>query len=117
MINEPTVLVLGAGSSHLYGFPTAAELKARICATLVEPTPISQRLGENFETLFDFREAFYRPGLSSIDRFLELRPEFLPVGKLAIAFSLMSFEEEERLYRRDGMRGGDWYAYLSEKLN
>ena len=59
-----------------------------------------------------------KSGQPSVDAFLERRPEFLDVGKLAIAFCLMPFEREEKLYHLDDpRRGGDWYEYLSVKLN
>ena len=64
-----------------------------------------------------FREAFLKSGQPSVDAFLERRPEFLDVGKLAIAFCLMPFEKEENLYYPNPSRGGDWYEYLSVKLN
>src|SRR5206468_3427791 len=65
----------------------------------------------------EFREAFLKSGQPSVDAFLERRPEFLGVGKLAIAFCLMPFEREEKPYHPDPHRGGDWYEYLSVKLN
>jgi hypothetical protein len=121
MITTPTVLVLGAGASYPYGFPTARDLKQSICNTLSrEGLPaIFRSEGCTFapEQFFEFREAFLRAGQPSVDAFLERRPNFLGVGKLAIAFCLMPFENEENLYHPDPGRGGDWYEYLSEKLN
>jgi hypothetical protein len=119
MITTPTVLVLGAGASCPYGFPTAKKLKVLICEAFASKTsPPSIFLSEdcNFapEQFFQFKEAFLRSGQPSVDAFLERRPEFLDVGKLAIAFCLMPFEIEEKLYHPDGK---DWYEYLSVKLN
>ena len=37
MITKPTVLILGAGASCPYGFPTGLQLKARICKALMRP--------------------------------------------------------------------------------
>jgi hypothetical protein len=65
----------------------------------------------------EFRDAFLKSGQSAVDAFLEHRPEFLEVGTLAMAFCLIPFEDEKRLYQPDERRGGDWYGYLSEKLN
>ncbi|HKP03621.1 MAG TPA: hypothetical protein VJU77_09715 [Chthoniobacterales bacterium] len=64
----------------------------------------------------EFRDAFHKSGQSSIDAFLEHRPEFFEVGKLAIAYCLIPYESEEALFGITGNRGGDWYQYLSEKL-
>src|SRR6266516_3652067 len=126
MIKTPTVLVLGAGASYPYGFPTAKQLKELICEQFSSSrTPPSQFLscvnpeGSKFtpEEFSTFRDAFLKSGQPSVDAFLERRPEFLGVGKLAIAFCLMPFEREEKLYHPDPHRGGDWYEYLSVKLN
>jgi hypothetical protein len=122
MITTPTVLILGAGARYPYGFPTAKGLKELICEAFSSPSsPPSVFLSEdcNFvpEQFFQFREAFLKSGQPSVDAFLERRPKFLDVGKLAIAFCLMPFEREEKLYHPDPHRGGDWSEYLSVKLN
>ena len=121
MITTPTVLVLGAGASYPYGFPTAKDLKQSICNTFSrEGLPAIFRSEDcTFapEQFFEFREAFLKAGQPSVDAFLERRQNFLGVGKLAIAFCLMPFENEENLYHPNPHRGGDWYEYLSEKLN
>jgi hypothetical protein len=48
---------------------------------------------------------------------LNRRPDFLEVGKFAIAYCLMPFEDEAKLYQPTGARGGDWYEYLTTKLD
>jgi hypothetical protein len=121
MISTPTVLVLGAGASYPYGFPTAAELKVAICSAFSNPDTAASRLiaGDHSKhtrsEIFAFREAFLRSGQPSIDAFLERRSEFLELGKLAIAYCLMPFEDESMLYR--DFRGGNWYEHLAVKLN
>jgi hypothetical protein len=126
MITTPTVLVLGAGASYPYGFPTAKGLKELICEQFSSVRAAASQLlsclnpeGSKYtpDEFFKFREAFLKSGQPSVDAFLERRPEFLGVGKLAIAFCLMPFEREENLYHPDPQRGGDWYEYLSVKLN
>ena len=126
MITTPTVLVLGAGASYPYGFPTGVDLKRLICEQFSTTRAVASQLlgclnpeGTKFapDEFSKFREAFLKSGQPSVDAFLERRPEFLDVGKLAIAFCLMPFEKEENLYYPDPSRGGDWYEYLSVKLN
>ena len=99
MITTPTVLVLGAGASYPYGFPTAKDLKQSICNTFSrEGLPAIFRSEDcTFapEQFFEFREAFLRAGQPSVDAFLERRQNFLGVGKLAIAFCLMPFETKK----------------------
>jgi len=63
-----------------------------------------------------FRRELTYSGRSSVDAFLEHRPEFLEVGKLTIALALMPFEEEHRLFEISPDRPS-WYEYLYEKLN
>jgi len=108
--------------SYPYGYPTARELKTLICDEFSNPnTAASRLLGDNSDYSPDefcgFKEAFLRSGQPSIDAFLERRPNFLGVGKLAIAYCLVPFEDERKLYQPDPNRGGDWYEYLSVKLN
>jgi hypothetical protein len=98
MITTPTVLVLGAGASCPYGFPTAKQLKNRICQVFESNTPAIRLLGDNAaptENFLQFREAFWRSGTPSVDEFLQGRPEFLNVGKLAIAYCLIPYENEK----------------------
>jgi hypothetical protein len=122
MITTPTVLVLGAGASCPYGFPTGKELKVEICNAFSKPEAegcqfLSANTNHSADEFLQFGNAFLKSGQSSVDAFLEHRPEFLEVGKLAIAYCLIPREDEERLYQADEKRGGDWYGYLSEKLN
>src|SRR6266487_1140334 len=122
VITIPTVLVLGAGASYPYGFPTAKELKKRICEEFSNPnTAASRLLGEGAsyspEDFFNFKEAFLKSGQPSVDAFLEWRPNFLDIGKLAIAYCLIPFEDESKLFTPPSLRVGDWYESLSVKLN
>jgi hypothetical protein len=119
VITTPTVLVLGAGASAPYGFPVATELKQKICSELAQGSAAVRQLHEQSGiSLGDFsifRDAFYKSGQPSVDAFLEHRPEFIEVGKLAIAYCLIPYEVESTLF--EGSKSRDWYQYLSTKLN
>jgi hypothetical protein len=123
LITTPTVLVLGAGASHPYGFPTGEQLKREICAVFSRTAPAAQVIRPPHSQtadgrFFEFREAFLKSGQPSIDAFLERRPNFLDVGKLAIAYCLIPYEEESKLYQVcNPARGEDWYQHLSVKLD
>jgi len=93
------------------------ELICEAFSNRVSPPTAFQSSGFTPEQFFQFREAFLKSGQPSIDAFLERRPDFLEVGKLAIAYCLLPYETEARLYDPDPTRGGDWYEYLSVKLN
>ena len=119
MITTPTVLVLGAGASCPYGFPTAKQLKNRICEVFASHTTAIRLLGDTVapaEKFLEFREAFWKSGTASVDAFLERRPDFLDVGKLAIAYCLIPYENEKNLYDPP-KPDADWYSHLSKRLN
>lgn len=119
MITTLTVLVLGAGASCPYGFPTAKQLKDHICEVFASNTPAIRILGDIVapaEKFLEFREAFWKSGTPSVDAFLKGRPEFLDVGKFAIAYCLIPFESEANLFTPPA-DSGHWYEYLSERLN
>jgi hypothetical protein len=121
VITIPTVLILGAGASCPYGFPTAKELKRLICEAFSGSETLASVLlgalhGCPPEKFFEFREAFLKSGVPSVDAFLLHRTDFLEVGKLAIAYCLIPFENEANLYVPSAP-AEDWYEYLSERLN
>ena len=67
----------------------------------------------------DFAHALTHSGQHSVDQFLEHRAkEFMEIGKLSIAYCLIRYEDERKLFRpKLDCGGGDWYEYLFGKLN
>lgn len=94
MVNNPLVLVVGAGASFPYGFPLGSQLRTEICnienddsllrASLVKHINLDDSLLRNFA------KSFRLSSVKSIDAFLAKRSEFESIGKLAIAASLIS---------------------------
>jgi hypothetical protein len=121
MISKKTVLILGAGASMPYGFPSGRDLKQVILRHL-DPSTGSKlpatlnRLGISAWTIKDFYKNLAYSGRPSVDAFLEHRPEFLKIGKLAITLCLIPYEKEETLFF-SGTKKGHWYEYLFNKLN
>ena len=119
MIPKPTTLIIGAGASTPFGFPTGYTLlqKALVWGDVgngkTNPT-IFKWLGIDQQKLDSFRVALSRSGKKSVDSFLEHRPEFLDVGKAVIALELIQCEREHELFKRDGK---SWYEYLFNELN
>lgn len=116
MIDQKIVLVLGAGASMPFGFPSGTELKTEITTKLVHRNPLHSLLMEaGFESRHteDFRTALLKSGKRSVDAFLEHRAEFLEVGKAATAITLLPFEREDLLFRNQE----SWYDYFFNKLN
>jgi hypothetical protein len=78
MITTPTVLVLGAGASYPYGFPTAKGLKELICEQFSSTDASASQFlsflnseGLNYppEAFSEFKEAFLKSGQPSVDPF------------------------------------------------
>ena len=49
-------------------------------------------LGYEWNSYLEFCEALRKCGKQSVDAFLEYRPEYIPVGKLAMAAVLIGYE-------------------------
>jgi len=119
MITEPTALILGAGASMPYGFPSGLELMQKILSTIKPHKPLTEDLvGFDIEQndINYFRECLSRSGKLSADAFLERRPEFLRIGKLVITLLLTMYEIEPNLFDPK-MAGNSWYEYLWNKLD
>jgi hypothetical protein len=115
MITDQTILILGAGASADYRYPSGHALVKEICEGLRDP-PRSQfgrdlmaaDIPEN--QLRDFGLNMEAAQAGSVDAFLEHRRDFENAGKLSIARALIPHEKEEDLY-------GGWYPYLFNALN
>lgn len=121
MITVPTTLVLGAGASKPYDFPTGKALREELC----DPGKLNG-LPEKYseQDISAFCEAFKRSQMPSIDAFLANRkdhhvmgagsPTFSELGKAAIAYCLMQREDESKLFLE---RDDHWYQYLWSKIS
>jgi hypothetical protein len=118
VITKPTVIVLGAGASAPYGFPTGAGLRELLCDKNTEPwlqidKLISDAIGPGrFE---GFVDEFAASHMLSVDAFLEYAEQFRPVGKLAIAGALIPKEDKHNITRVLS-HGGRWYAQLLAEM-
>jgi hypothetical protein len=109
-IKTPTVLVLGAGASSDYGFPTGDKLLEEIQSDCLDDASHLRRFCSNsFAAQFVY---FIKstPGLS-IDEVLEHHPQLRQIGKTAIAARLMPCEMASNLFEVS-RRTGSWYQYL-----
>lgn len=122
MITEPTALILGAGASVPYGFPSGLELMKRILNEIRpnQSTELSKSLTDIFDIEQDdinyLYESLSRSGKVSVDAFLEHQLGFLRIGMLAITLTLVQYEIEDRLFDFE-MEGKSWYGYLWNKLD
>lgn len=117
MITKPTVLVLGAGVSMPYGYPSGGGLLREIFMKTTENQwrDVILRLGFSPEELLNFRTDLHQSQKLSIDAFLEHRPEFMNIGKAAIAMSLLDKEIADS-FGDFGIRDKGIYHYLYSKL-
>ena len=116
MITVPTTLVLGAGASKPYGFPSGAELRA----LLSNANNLRGMIGFNESEIQEFSSVFSRSGMPSIDAFLARRGThkvrsdswctFSDIGKAAIAYCLIKNEHPDRLFSSN--LDDHWYQYL-----
>jgi hypothetical protein len=105
MVTRPTVLILGAGASQHYEFPSARDLKSDICEQFSDPSsPAIAMLCDDFQLDFEEDEfvtlakGLQFSGQSSADAFLERNPVYVEVGKVAIAYCLIRYENQEKLF-------------------
>ena len=115
-------MVLGAGASWPYGFPTGRELIDTI--THLEVPGIKNEAGTlefNRKECEEFQESLRLANPPSIDIFLKHRPSLARYGKLLIASALTANESvtgQDNNYVRE-VRGSsdDWYQYLWGELS
>ena len=117
MIKRNTVLILGAGASIPYGYPSGRELKNKISKSLDDSSwmEVFNRRGVS-RLVGQFKDQITYSGRTSVDAFLEYRKEFLEIGKMAIALALIPFEDEKRLFDHN-RTVRNWYEYLFNKMS
>lgn len=121
MIKRKTVLILGAGASCAYGYPSGAKLRGQILD--IRNTPENKERNYAVQTTAEgyegFGRAFAESGLYSIDSFLSKQPdrrkEFYALGKRAIAFYIGRCEDPKILTERHSEKD-DWYRLLWNSL-
>ena len=98
MINTPTVLVLGAGASMCFGHPSGPGLKHDILSPISPSHRIlNMQLDFTDEDLNVFIANLSTSGRTSVDAFLEYRPDLIDIGKSEIAMSLIRHENDSSL--------------------
>lgn len=122
MIEENTVLVLGAGSNVDYGFPLGNDLSLNICSQIKKNGDILNVLevmGYEREEVNSFGKALNDCGLSTIDAFLanqsKRNPRYVEIGKAAISMNILQKEVHAQLF--DSPPGEHWYQHLFDRLN
>jgi len=110
-----TLLVLGAGASVEYGFPSGGDLLQRIIndlGTSGSRTIEYVRRQEYRHQVEPFRTALILARPTSVDVLLERRAEFLDIGKACIAAALIPCEASSNLQPV----ARTWYDELLDRL-
>jgi len=115
--------IIGAGASYPYGFPLSDGLIAGIRSSFVSAASETAKLLHKDPRLLKsateeataFSESLNGLAAISIDKFLNLNPKWLDIGRMAIIVELLRLE---KLAKSPGDVGidGDWYVYLFSKL-
>ena len=119
MIETPTVLILGAGASQPYEFPSGQELIKKIIEITLDP---NSELFHNLLSTGFYKEDFIQSfgGIlrfakpPSIDLFLKENEQFAEIGKLSIAAALLPCENYDHLISETYDDG--WYEYIYHRL-
>ena len=124
MIRKPTVLILGAGASHPYGYPLGNGLVTGIVGltrsggppagghpgglhpVLLREPPYRDQVG-------DFHERLRLSETSSIDDFLESNADYRDIGRLCIAAHLTVWGPASN---HESHPDRHWYRYLWERM-
>lgn len=121
MRNEKTAIILGAGASVHYGFPTGAGLIDAIISSTRFPWINTYLLGGDF-SLFDsnkvgrFGKILREYDPLSIDSFLSLytdNQEIIEIGKQLIAHTIIKKQDPYKFSRSNKE---NWYKYLYESI-
>jgi hypothetical protein len=111
MLAKPTVLVLGVGASHPYGYPTGWELLKHARRYPVEAIAAQIKPRPSFEARALY-EVLRATGDASIDAVLEEQEDIREAGKAFIARWLLNDERKARDARQRPDPEGAWYREL-----
>src|SRR5688500_5322478 len=104
IVERNTVLILGAGTSMPYDFPSGVLLLRRIQNAMAGAhsalAPLLHQAGYDWAQIQQFADAVQTCGRSSIDAFLGSRQDLADVGRAAIAALLIPHENPANLFQR-----------------
>jgi hypothetical protein len=116
MIEAQTVLILGAGASAPYGFPSGYGLVGeaiQLPHDSARARMVTEASGTSLADLQNFSEALKKSDSASVDVFLEGRSDLITIGKAAIAAILIPSEREDELFGRGARK---WYGELLGRM-
>ncbi len=114
MINEKTAFIIGAGAHVPYKMPTGKILREQIISSLANSDYFNSLDIPNYDPLKYkiFCDAFRHSNIASIDRFLQLNPEYRLEGKIAISFCI---KQNENNNYKETLKD-QWIQFLFNKM-
>ncbi len=109
-----TTLILGAGASASYKFPTGFELTKKILALEENIQLLIYFSGQSSTLVRKFFQSFRMSTAMSIDSFVAKNPQYTEIARTAIAMVLMEMEDHEVFFNHT--IDDHWYRYLVNKL-
>jgi len=115
---KSTVIIVGAGASKPYGLPLGRELRDFVLKIQTNDSRLKllKQFNISQDTFRDFRSDLQLSGITTVDAFLEKRPNWMRVGKVAMALALDGKESEEKLFPPYHPKD-HWYESLWQSLN
>lgn len=116
---KESVLILGAGASQAYGFPSGIGLRDKICEKLQNPLYplVLEQYGFNADEANNFASDLKHSAYASVDAFLEASPGYLQIGRFLIALILLPYERSDRLFPPLVRAKDHWYEYLINRMD
>lgn len=119
MLSDGTVLILGAGASYDYGFPTGDQLTQTIHELLTDNYHAAGRLLERFgytqTRLYEFQDKVKELELPTLDIWIQEHPDCTPLAKSVIAAALIPYEKSEAIQKPSPPKK-HWYRYLFRRM-
>lgn len=114
MIKKRTGFVIGAGASKSYNLPTGLELREQIIRSNTNSDYFKglNIPGYSADRFRQFTVRFENSGIHSIDKFLNLNPNFSNEGKFIISYLLK--QQEHNNYKQ--LNQNNWIQYLFNKM-
>lgn len=124
MFHQPTVIILGAGASIPYHYPSGPDLKTCIVDSIFSPTGAPTETQEMAalrreagfsDKKFEFFQQEFLQSPTTIDEFLRWNERFQEIGKFVIAQRLLEIEYRQNVFRPNRSEG-DWYGLFFSEM-
>jgi vacuolar-type H+-ATPase subunit E/Vma4 len=109
-----TTLILGAGASASYGFPTGFELTQKILKLEDNKELLIYFSNENSGLVRQFFQSFRMSTATSIDSFVAKNFQYMAVARTAIAMVLIEMEDRDVFFNHT--INDHWYRYLVNRI-